>query len=214
MLRSPTLVALAAIHLFAIFSSLGFGAAYAESAIAESGGAEGRSRTFSKGCLAGAATLLPFPFIAYWGYSVSWLQAAAFFVSLIVLVNVDRAIALALADKLKSVDLIGGIGWAGMILSGILAWNAIVGVRSTADRPTGELWPVQAKTEYINRCVSAVATAEKATASPYTRCKCIADSLEAEFGNRDFSLMLATQPDQNGSRAERRLYSALQACLK
>lgn len=73
-------------------------------------------------------------------------------------------------------------------------------------------WLPEAKIAYIKRCTAQVA--QQNIHDPTGMCVCVADALEEGFKQSEYNLMMQSQPNPNGSSSDRRMYAALEPCLR
>lgn len=209
-LNAPILLGL---FLYSVFGSLLWLASTAANSSTSDGGV-GPERTSPAlqglGCLVGLANLLPFAFIAFFGFKVSWIGAGVLFVVLLVATSLQKMLAEILSSVLVSVDARAVVGLIGMVASAYLVLDGMKKLSTENDRPIGQSWPAEAKSAYVQQCARDVSAQTSSNALPF--CVCVADSLEAEFGLRDYQEMMAAQPDARGSRVERRLARVLSSC--
>jgi hypothetical protein len=75
-------------------------------------------------------------------------------------------------------------------------------------------WPAGAKQAYVDQCVPPMVSRGISMENATSACRCLGDALEAEFGTRDYNVMITAQPNPNGSDADQRLYRVAAGCKK
>ena len=72
-------------------------------------------------------------------------------------------------------------------------------------------WLPEAKSAYINRCATQMT--QQNVSDARGMCECVASALEQSFGPSEYQIMMQSQPNPNGSGADRRMYAALKPCV-
>lgn len=75
-----------------------------------------------------------------------------------------------------------------------------------------DLWPPVAKASYVDRCSESMARQGLPASKARAYCACLADSMEAEFGMKEYDQMMKAEANPGGGEHDRRLYRVLTAC--
>ncbi|MGP8291782.1 hypothetical protein ACT3OH_16075 [Vreelandella zhanjiangensis] len=82
----------------------------------------------------------------------------------------------------------------------------------TASASAAEKWDEQGKADYVSRCSSQMQAQGLPDPVASRFCICMADGMEETFGTSRYTEMMDSNPNPDGSRADREMHEILTHC--